>query len=141
MKPMNPTEVRAAMSRVADWRRRGKTIHREFTFADFPPAIRFVNSVARAAEKANHHPDIDIRWNRVLLALTTHDAGGLTEKDCELAVRCDALAKKSGAKPCNHGGWPAARRHCRQVQDPPWRYAGTVRARAARPRPTCETPR
>ena len=98
MKPMNPTEVRAAMSRVADWRRRSKVIHREFTFADFPVAMRFVNAVARAAEAANHHPDIDIRWNRVRLALSTHDAGGLTEKDFALAARCDGLAKKSGAK-------------------------------------------
>ena len=86
------------MSRVAGWRRRGKVIHREFTYADFPVAMRFVNAVARAAEAANHHPDIDIRWNRVLLALTTHDAGGLTEKDFALAERCDALAKKSAKK-------------------------------------------
>jgi len=54
-------------------------------------AIAFVNRVAAVAEAANHHPDIDIRWNKVTLHLTTHDQGGLSEKDFLLAERCDAL--------------------------------------------------
>ena len=54
--------------------------------------MKFVNAVARSAEKACHHPDIDVRWNKVTLALTTHDAGGLTEKDFVLAAKCDKLA-------------------------------------------------
>ena len=95
---MSPKQILAAMPRVAEWRRRGKVIHREYTFADFPAAMRFVNAVARAAESACHHPDIDIRWNRVRLALTTHDAGGLTDRDFVLAARCDVLAKKPVAK-------------------------------------------
>ncbi len=80
------------MKRIPAWTRRGSTIRRTFEFADFVVAMKFVNAIARAAEKAQHHPDIDIRWNRVALGLTTHDAGGLTAKDFALAVRADALA-------------------------------------------------
>jgi len=73
------------------WRRRGVVIARTYEFKDFPAAIRFVNAVARLAEKAGHHPDIDIRWNQVTLTLTTHDEGGLTEKDFDLAKKFDRL--------------------------------------------------
>ena len=85
--------VKAALKTVPEWKRRGATLHREFEFPDFLAAMKFVNAVARAAEKACHHPDIDIRWNRVRLALTTHEAGGLTGRDFVLAARCDVLAK------------------------------------------------
>jgi 4a-hydroxytetrahydrobiopterin dehydratase len=67
-------------------------IARTFEFKDFPAAMNFVNAVATLAEQAQHHPDIDVRWNKVTLALTTHDAGGLTEKDFALARQCDALS-------------------------------------------------
>lgn len=83
------------MSSVPLWKRRGAVIQRTFEFPDFVVAMKFVNAAARAAEKQGHHPDIDIRWNRVTLALTTHDAGGLTDADFKLATRCDVLA---GAK-------------------------------------------
>ena len=69
-------------------------IRRTYRFKDFPAAMRFVNAVARRAEKAWHHPDIDIRWNQVTLVLTTHDAGGLTDKDFDLAAKCDRLAAR-----------------------------------------------
>lgn len=65
---------------------------RTFTFSDFLAAIRFVNAVAEVAEAADHHPDIDIRYNKVTLALTTHDSGGLTEKDFALAAQADTIA-------------------------------------------------
>ena len=77
---------------MPEWRRKGSSIARTFEFDDFVTAIKFVNAVARAAEKANHHPDIDIRWNKVTLVLTTHDAGGLTAKDFALAARFNELA-------------------------------------------------
>ena len=67
-------------------------ILRTFQFKDFPAAIKFTNAVAELAEEAWHHPDIDIRWNKVTLSLTTHDAGGLTEKDFALAKKFDALS-------------------------------------------------
>ena len=54
--------------------------------------MKFVNAVAALAEQAQHHPEVDIRWNRVTLALTTHDVGGLTAKDFALARQCDAVA-------------------------------------------------
>ncbi|MBC8138839.1 MAG: 4a-hydroxytetrahydrobiopterin dehydratase, partial [Fibrella sp.] len=65
---------------------------RTFSFADFVAAMRFVNSVADAAEEANHHPDIDIRYDKVTLGLVTHDAGGITKNDFALAGKADTLA-------------------------------------------------
>ena len=68
-----------------EWELRGEELHSTFVLRDFGEAIGFVAQVALAAEKADHHPDIDIRWNKVTLVLTTHEAGGLTEKDTALA--------------------------------------------------------
>lgn len=68
------------------------TITREFRFADFSAAFGFMSRVALAAERADHHPDWSNVWNRVRITLTTHDAGGLTDKDVALATRIDALA-------------------------------------------------
>ena len=65
---------------------------RTFQFADFCAALRFVNQVGELAEAAGHHPDIDIRHNRVRLSLVSHDAGGLTEKDFALAAQTGKLA-------------------------------------------------
>lgn len=98
-------EVAAALKAVPLWTRRAQVLRRTFEFKDFPAAMRFVNRVATAAERAWHHPDIDIRWNKVALALTTHDQGGLTVKDFAMATRCDALAGQvSGAKVRRGGG-------------------------------------
>jgi 4a-hydroxytetrahydrobiopterin dehydratase len=95
----SPPKLKSSESRIAtallalpDWRRNGETISRIFVFQDFPAAMKFVEAVGEAAERGQHHPDIDIRWNKVTLALTTHDSGGLTEKDFALARQCDALA-------------------------------------------------
>jgi 4a-hydroxytetrahydrobiopterin dehydratase len=88
---LDSAEIKAGLAKVPDWRKKGSTIHRAYEFDDFAAAIKFVNSVAKAAEKANHHPDIDIRWNRVVLSLTTHDEGGLSEKDFELAQKLDRI--------------------------------------------------
>jgi len=92
MNRLSPREIKLALATVPAWSRHRHALRRTFEFRDFVTAIRFVNAVARAAEKAGHHPDLDIRWNRVTLTLTTHDAGGLTALDFELARRCDALA-------------------------------------------------
>lgn len=90
----SPADLRAAQSTIPLWYRRGSVLKRTYEFTDFLQAIRFVNAIAKAAEKAQHHPDIDIRWNKVALALTTHDAGGLTSKDFDLAAQADRLAIK-----------------------------------------------
>ena len=92
MPKLTPIQIRQFLKRVPRWRKSGRVIRRTYEFKDFVAAMKFVNAAARAAEKAWHHPDIDIRWNKVTLALTTHDQGGLTNKDFELAVRFDALA-------------------------------------------------
>jgi 4a-hydroxytetrahydrobiopterin dehydratase len=94
----NTQPLEAALERelaaVPAWQRQGQTISRTYEFADFAAAMQFVNAVAALAEAAQHHPDIDVRWNRVTLALTTHDAGGLTMKDVALARECDACATR-----------------------------------------------
>ena len=89
---MEPAKIILGLAKLPEWSRAGEIISRTFVFKDFPAAMKFVNEVAELAEQAQHHPDVDIRWNKVTLALTTHDAGGLTEKDFALARQCDALA-------------------------------------------------
>ena len=91
-KPLTPPEIALALTKISDWQRNGVVISRTFQFKDFPAAMRFVNAVAAMAEAAWHHPDIDVRWNKVTLALTTHDAGGLSEKDFALAKKFDELS-------------------------------------------------
>ena len=81
--------VVAALRATPGWERAGAAIRRVYRFADFREALAFVNRVGALAETAKHHPDIDIRYNAVTLALTTHDAGGLTGKDFELARAID----------------------------------------------------
>jgi len=93
MDKLDAKGIKAALSTVPKWKKKASTISRTFVFKDFVAAIKFVNKVATLAEKAWHHPDIDIRWNKVMLALTTHDAGGLTAKDFELAAKFDRLEK------------------------------------------------
>ena len=92
MAKLTPKEIKTALASVSLWQKKGAIIQRTFVFKDFPVSVKFVTGVARLAEKAGHHPDIDIRWNKVTLALTTHDEGGLTEKDFALAKKFDALA-------------------------------------------------
>jgi 4a-hydroxytetrahydrobiopterin dehydratase len=92
MEKLSTEKTKTALATVPDWKKKGRTITRTFQFKDFPAAIKFVNAVAKLAEQAWHHPDIDIRWNKVTLTLTTHDAGGLTEKDFDLAGKFDRLS-------------------------------------------------
>ena len=92
MKKLSAAQIKSALATVPEWKKKGSTISRTFQFKNFPAAIRFVNAVAKISEKAWHHPDIDVRWNKVTLVFTTHDAGGLTRKDFQLAKQCDALS-------------------------------------------------
>ncbi|HLB01290.1 MAG TPA: 4a-hydroxytetrahydrobiopterin dehydratase [Bacteroidota bacterium] len=73
------------------WSRKSNALTKEYRFTSFRDSIVFVNRIAGLADVADHHPDIDIRWNRVTLTLSTHSAGGLTEKDFALAAKIDAL--------------------------------------------------
>jgi 4a-hydroxytetrahydrobiopterin dehydratase len=92
MGKLNSEQIKAALPAVKDWKKKGASITRTFEFKDFVGAMDFVKKVARSAEKAQHHPDIDIRWNKVTLVLATHSEGGLTKKDFDLAKKIDALA-------------------------------------------------
>ncbi|OZC97631.1 4a-hydroxytetrahydrobiopterin dehydratase [Rhodococcus sp. 06-235-1A] len=78
-------------ARLTDWTVAGKSLTRTVELASFRAAIAVVNGVADAAEAADHHPDIDIRWRTLTFTLSTHSAGGLTQKDVDLARRIDAL--------------------------------------------------
>jgi 4a-hydroxytetrahydrobiopterin dehydratase len=91
MAELTPGEIKAALPAVKDWQKQSAEIVRTFQFKDFAAAMDFVNKVARVAEAANHHPDIDIRWNKVTLKLATHSEGGLTQIDFDLAKQIDAL--------------------------------------------------
>ncbi len=88
---LSEQEISAKLARLLQWKRSGHEIRRTVDCKDFVHAMGFVNSVALLAEKADHHPDIDIRWNNVTLTLSTHSAGGLTEKDFALAGAIDSL--------------------------------------------------
>jgi len=91
MPTLTPKEIGSHLKSVPNWTKRAKTIRRTFVFADFINSIEFVNQIARQAQGADHHPDIDIRFNKVTLTLSTHDEGGLTEKDFSLAQQCDEI--------------------------------------------------
>ena len=84
-------DVRERLKLLPDWKEDQNEIVREAEFPDFVAAIDFVNAVAGKAEAAGHHPDIDVRYNRVRLALVSHDAGGLTQRDFDLAESIEAL--------------------------------------------------
>lgn len=89
---LRPEAVENLLAEVPNWKLRENSIERTFKFSGFQGAIDFVNKVAREAENMNHHPDIDIRWNKVKLVLSTHSAGGLTNNDFMLAIKLDKLA-------------------------------------------------
>ena len=84
-------QIEAAVKSVSAWKQQDDFITRTFAHQDFLEAMAFVNRVAPVAEAAGHHPDIDIRWNKVTLTLSTHSEGGLTQKDFDLARQIDAL--------------------------------------------------
>ena len=89
---LGPAEVDAALEgRGLAWHREGNELVKEVDCGDFAGALAYVNRVEPLAEEANHHPDVDIRWRTVVLRLSTHSAGGLTERDLSLAARIDAL--------------------------------------------------
>ncbi len=92
MDVLDATTVDAALADGMGWTREGSTLVKVHTGRVFADALAYVNAVGALAEEMNHHPDIDIRWNRVTLRLSTHDAGGLTQADLELGRRIDALS-------------------------------------------------
>jgi 4a-hydroxytetrahydrobiopterin dehydratase len=92
MKLLDEAALERRLAELHGWTRDGNRIRRTFEFSSFPAAIAFVNRVAGLAEEADHHPDIDIRYRRVDLALSTHSAGGITARDIDLAGAVDRLS-------------------------------------------------
>lgn len=95
MKPVKLTEaqIHESLSRMPQWALSGGQIERTFVFKDFVAAMAFVNRMAAYAERVQHHPDILIRWNKVTLSVSTHDCGGVSAKDFELAAEADGKGK------------------------------------------------
>ena len=90
--PLSQTEIEQKISTIPQWQQEGKTITRTFKFKNFVEAIAFVDELVEPAEAAEHHPDIAVSYNKVTVSLTSHDAGGLTQKDFDLAKTISALA-------------------------------------------------
>ena len=88
---MSPSELSSALKRCPEWEIDRDGISRTWEFESFEDAMEFVNLVADIAERAFHHPDIDIRYSKVKLLLSTHELGGATEADIEMAARIDTL--------------------------------------------------
>jgi 4a-hydroxytetrahydrobiopterin dehydratase len=91
MPALTTKQISLHLKAVPNWSKRAQTILRTFKFEGFLKSIAFVNRIAKQAQKINHHPDIDIRFDKVTLTLTTHDEGGITEKDFSLARQCDEV--------------------------------------------------
>lgn len=92
MPVLSPDAAKSRLTQLPGWQIESGELVRSFQLKDFVAALQFVNRVGELAEQAGHHPDIDIRYNRVRLALVSHDAGGLTEKDFDLATQVQNLA-------------------------------------------------
>ena len=90
-KPLSKPEIAKRLKKLPRWRVVGGKLHREFKFDDFVSAFGFMSSVALLAEKRDHHPDWSNGYNKVVIDLVSHDAGGLTQRDFDLAAAIDAL--------------------------------------------------
>lgn len=91
--PLSDLEIQRALGSLAGWTRRGDSLTKTFSFDRFPDGIAFVDRVAKIAEDMNHHPDIDIRYTKVAMTLSTHDAGGITQSDLDLAGRIESVLR------------------------------------------------
>ena len=84
---LSDIEIQRRLTTLTGWHHQGNALKRTFTFAGFPEALAFAQTLVAPAEAMQHHPDIDIRYNRVIIMLSTHDSGGITEYDLALAER------------------------------------------------------
>ncbi len=93
MPKLTDAEITAGLAKLPGWTRKGDAIVKPYTFVKFADGIRFVDRVAVAADAADHHPDIDIRFTTVTMRLSTHSEGGVTAKDVKMAGEIERLAK------------------------------------------------
>ena len=84
---LTDVEIAARIDSLPEWTREGDALHKTFSFKGFPEAVAFIGRLVEPAEAMNHHPNVDLRYNRVIVSLSTHDAGGITALDFELAQR------------------------------------------------------
>jgi 4a-hydroxytetrahydrobiopterin dehydratase len=89
---LSDDEIRSGLEKLPGWERQDDEIQKQYELASFPDAIAFVTRVGFLAEKANHHPDLDVRWRKVRVALSTHDEGGITGRDLALAGEIEGVA-------------------------------------------------
>ncbi len=89
---LTPADVTEKLKSLEGWTQEEKAIRKEFVFRDFPEAVLFVSALVPGAEDADHHPDIEIHYKRVILVYSTHAEGGITEKDIDGAAMADAVA-------------------------------------------------
>lgn len=92
MARLSDDEIRSGLANLAGWGRRGDEIEKLYELPSFPDAIAFVTRIGFLAEKANHHPDLDVRWRKVRVGLSTHDEGGITDRDLRLAGEIESVA-------------------------------------------------
>ena len=90
--PYSPAQINERLRQLPGWTHADGVIERAYETTGWPITLMLVNAIGLCAELANHHPDLTVSWGRVVVALSTHSAGGVTEKDCELAGRCDDVA-------------------------------------------------
>lgn len=93
---LSDISIQRELGNLPGWTRRGDVITKTFQFRDFLTGIDFVAAVAKAADAADHHPDIDIRYTKVVCSLSTHSAGGITQKDLDMAKKIDQAQEKIG---------------------------------------------
>jgi 4a-hydroxytetrahydrobiopterin dehydratase len=89
---LSDEEIQSRLGELEGWTREGQAIRKQFKLDDFKGSVDFVNRLTPFAEEMNHHPDLEISWNRVTVSITTHSEGGLTENDFELAGKIDSAA-------------------------------------------------
>jgi 4a-hydroxytetrahydrobiopterin dehydratase len=94
---LSDVEIQRALGALSGWTRRGDALLKTFTFPTFAQGIAFVGRIAQAADAMDHHPDIDIRYTKISISLSTHSAGGITSLDLELARQIDQLQDQSGS--------------------------------------------
>ena len=92
MARLNEDQIEEKLAALEGWERAGEAIQKQFELADFKGSVDFVNRLTPEAEDMNHHPDLEISWNKVTVTISTHSEGGLTENDFALAGRIDAVA-------------------------------------------------
>lgn len=92
MSTLDDITIQRVLSRLPGWSRRGTVLTKTYTFRAFLDGIAFVNRVAAEAERMNHHPDLDIRYTKITVTLTTHDSGGITQKDVDLASAMELVS-------------------------------------------------